>query len=376
MHRSNEPALLVLALVLSSSIALMAQTGAPSSAQQPPPAAAQPAGQMPVQDLTPPSDAELEKAALEAQKAEAEAAAAKGQQPAQPKQKEGGGYLFKSQVEEVVLYATVVDPKGNRMVTGLDKNSFQVYEDGQPQQITSFRKEDIPVSVGILIDNSGSMREKRPAVNTAALNFVRASNKADEVFVVNFDSEYYLDQDFTADVAKLRESLEQIQSRGGTAVYDAVIASADHLAKGAKLDKRILLVVTDGEDNASVKSLEEAVNAVQQENGPTVYTIGILGDENDKYRKRAKRALERLAIETGGIAYFPSNLDEVDEITRAVAHDIRNQYAIGYKPSRPQSEGGFRSVRVEAKAGKTKLQVRTKSGYFAGQQNNNQRASK
>ncbi len=331
---------------------------------------------MPVQDLTPPSDAELEKAALEAQKAEAEAALAKGQEPAQPKSKEGGGYLFKSQVEEVVLYATVVDPKGNRMVTGLDKNSFQVYEDGQPQTITSFRKEDIPVSVGILIDNSGSMREKRPAVNTAALNFVRASNKSDEVFVVNFDSEYYLDQDFTADITKLKEALEQIQSRGGTAVYDAVIASADHLAKGAKLDKRILLVVTDGEDNASVKSLEEAVQAVQADNGPTVYTIGILGDESDKYRKRAKRALERLALETGGIAYFPSNLDEVDEITRAVAHDIRNQYAIGYKPTRPQSEGGFRTVRVEAKAGKNKLQVRTKSGYYAGQQKDNQRASK
>jgi Ca-activated chloride channel homolog len=269
----------------------------------------------------------------------------------------------------------VVDPKGNRMITGLDKNSFQVYEDGQPQQITSFRKEDIPVSVGVLIDNSGSMREKRPAVNTAALNFVRASNKADEVFVVNFDSEYYLDQDFTADVTKLKDALEQIQSRGGTAVYDAVIASADHLAKGAKLDKRILLVVTDGEDNASVKSLEEAVQAVQADNGPTVYTIGILGGDRDKYAKRAKRALERLALETGGIAYFPSNLDEVDEITRAVAHDIRNQYAIGYKPTRPQSEGGFRSVRVEAKAGKTKLQVRTKSGYYAGQQKDNQRAA-
>jgi VWFA-related protein len=377
MHRSNKPALVVLSLLWICPVALPAQTGQAPSGTNPASAQVQPAGQMSVQDLTPPSDAELEKAALEAEKAQAEAAAAKGQ-TAQPKQNEkGGGYLFKSQVEEVVLYATVVDPKGNRMVTGLDKTSFQVYEDGAPQQITSFRKEDIPVSVGILIDNSGSMREKRPAVNTAALNFIRASNKDDEVFVVNFDSEYYLDQDFTADITRLKEALEQIQSRGGTAVYDAVIASADHLAKGAKLDKRILLVVTDGEDNASVKSLEEAVTAVQQDNGPTVYTIGILGGEKDKYSKRAKRALERVALETGGIAYFPSDLTEVDEITRAVAHDIRNQYAIGYKPTRPQTEGGFRSVRVEARAGKQKLQVRTKSGYYAGQQEKeNKRASR
>jgi Ca-activated chloride channel family protein len=322
---------------------------------------------MPVQDLTPPSDAELEKAALEAAKANAEAAAAKGT-PAAPAREEG--YLFKQQVEEVVLYATVVDPKANRLVTGLDRNSFTVYEDGQPQQITSFRKEDIPVSVGIVIDNSGTMRDKRPAVNQAALNFVRASNKDDEVFLVNFDSEYYLDQDFTADVNKLKEALEQLQARGGTALYDAVIASSDHLTKGAKLDKRVLLVVTDGEDTASVKSLEEAVSAVQKENGPTIYCIGILDtEEGGRQRKRAKRALERMAIETGGVAYFPSDLQEVDEITKAVAHDIRNQYAIGYKPARPQSEGGFRSVKVEARAGKSRLQVRTKSGYFAGAAN-------
>jgi len=360
MHRSNKTASFLLNLILVCPIALLAQ-GAP-----PPPSSSQPStGQPSVQDVTPPSDAEIEKAALEAQKAEAEAAAAKG---LPPKPGDDRGYLFKTKVEEVVLYATVLDPKGNRMITGLDRNSFQVYEDGQAQQITSFRREDIPVSVGILIDNSGSMRQKRPAVNQAALNFVRASNKEDEVFVVNFDSEYYLDQDFTADITKLRESLEQIQSRGATAIYDALIASADHLTKGAKLDKRVLLLVTDGEDTASIKSLEAAVAAVQQDNGPTVYVIGILGGEKNRFVKRAKRALERIAIETGGVAYFPTDFTEVDEITKTVAHDIRNQYAIGYKPTRPQTQGGFRSVRVEARAGKNKLQVRTKSGYFAGQQ--------
>jgi Ca-activated chloride channel homolog len=377
MHRSSKTALASLFFLLAT-VMLGAQTSAAPAQSQPAPEqpqAQQPAGQMPIQDLTPPSDIEMEKAALAAEKAAAEAAAAKGQPTTTPQQREEG-YLFKQQVEEVVLYATVVDPRANRLVTGLERNSFTVYEDGQPQQITSFRKEDIPISVGIVIDNSGTMRDKRPSVNQAALNFVRASNREDEVFVVNFDSEYYLDQDFTADISKLKEALEQIQSRGGTALYDAVIASADHLSKGAKLDKKVLLVVTDGQDTASVKSLEDAVAAVQREAGPTIYSVGIFSGEKDRTQKKAKRALERLAIETGGVAYFPENFEELDSVTKAVAHDIRNQYAIGYKPSRPQAEGGFRSVRVEARAGKSRLQVRTKSGYFAGQQNQQNRASR
>jgi Ca-activated chloride channel homolog len=212
------------------------------------------------------------------------------------------------------------------------------------------------------------MRLKRPAVNQAALNLVRASNPQDEIFVVNFtDSDHlYMDQGFTSDINLLKEALEKVESRGATAVYDAVVGGADYLAKGAKQDKKILLVITDGEDNASVKTLEEAVNFVQKENGPTVYTIGLL-DKGDRGAKRARRALERLSLETGGIAFFPSNLSEVDAISREIAADIRSQYRIGYKPSRPQSEGGFRNVRVEARDGKDKLQVRTKSGYFAGQ---------
>ena len=156
---------------------------------------------------------------------------------------------------------------------------FAVFEDGKPQTINSFRREDVPVSLGIIIDNSGSMRDKRPAVNQAAINLVKASNPEDQVFIVNFNDEYYLDQDFTANMTKLKEGLEKIESRGGTALYDAVMASADHLKKNSKLDKRVLLVVTDGEDNASRSSLERAVRFLQAENGPTVYTIGLFGEE-------------------------------------------------------------------------------------------------
>jgi VWFA-related protein len=221
--------------------------------------------------------------------------------------------------------------------------------------------------MGILIDNSGSMREKRSKVNQAALNLVRSSNPQDEVFVVNFNDEYYLDQDFTNDLLKLKEALEKIDAKGGTALYEAVVASADHLKRDAKLERKVLFVVTDGEDNASRETLEQAVKQLQEENGPSVYAIGILGDE--EHPKRARRALEIITQRTGGLAFFPKTLDEVDEISRQVAHDIRNQYTIGYKSTNPRSSGGFRQIRVEAKAkGHGKMSVRTKSGYYAGTQ--------
>ncbi len=216
----------------------------------------------------------------------------------------------------MLLHASVIDDK-QHIVTTLDRSAFTVFEDGKPQNIISFHHEDIPVSMGILIDNSGSMREKRNKVNQAALNLVRSSNPKDEVFVVNFNDEYYLDQDFTNDLLKLKEALEKIDARGGTALYDAVVASAEHLKRFARLEKKVLFVVTDGEDNASNETLEQAVKHLQEENGPSVYAIGILGDE--EHPKRARKALEIMAQHTGGIAFFPKTLDEVDEISRTVA---------------------------------------------------------
>jgi len=277
-----------------------------------------------------------------------------------------GVFVFKHDVDEVLLHATVQDDK-NHLVTNLDRGAFTVYEDGKPQTIISFHNEDIPVAMGIIIDNSGSMREKRNKVNQAALNLVRSSNPKDEVFVVNFNDEYYLDQDFTNDLLKLKEALEKIDARGGTALYDAVVASSDHLKRNARLDKKVLFVVTDGEDNASNENLEQAVKLLQEENGPQVYAIGILGDE--EHPKRAKRALETIAQRTGGLAFLPKTLHDVDEISSTVAHDIRNQYTIGYKPTNPRGTGGFRTVKVDAKAkGHGKMTVRTKSGYYAGTQ--------
>jgi Ca-activated chloride channel family protein len=275
-----------------------------------------------------------------------------------------GVFVFKKDVDEVLLHASVTDDR-QHIVTNLDRSDFTVFEDGKQQNIISFRHEDIPVAMGIVIDNSGSMREKRTKVNQAALNLVRSSNPQDEVFVVNFNDEYYLDQDFTNDLLKLKEALEKIDARGGTALFDAVVASAEHLKMNARLEKKILFVVTDGEDNASNENLEQAVKHLQVEDGPSVYAIGILGDE--EHPKRARKALEIIAQRTGGIAFFPKTLDEVDAISKTVAHDIRNQYTIGYRPTNPRGTGGFRAVRVDAKAkGHAKLTVRTKSGYYAG----------
>jgi Ca-activated chloride channel family protein len=285
--------------------------------------------------------------------------------PAQSSSADNGVFVFKKEVDEVLLHATVADDKGH-LITDLEKSAFRVWEDNKPQTIISFRHEDIPVAMGIVIDNSGSMREKRDEVNKAALNLVKSSNPQDQVFIVNFNDEFYLDQDYTNSVSKLNDALNKVEARGGTALYDALVASSDHLKKFSKLQKKVIFVVTDGEDNASRETLEQTVRRLQEENGPTVYAIGILGEEKER---RARRALQTIAERTGGIAFLPKSLEEVDAISRTVAHDIRNQYTIGYKPTTPKSAGGYRTIRVEAKARKHgKLTVRTRSGYYPGQE--------
>ncbi|HKW17700.1 MAG TPA: VWA domain-containing protein [Terriglobales bacterium] len=281
-----------------------------------------------------------------------------------PSGEDNGTFVFHSEAREVTLHATVVDDR-NHLVTNLDKTDFTVFENNQPQKISHFHQEDYPVAVGIVIDNSGSMREKRDAVNKAAIDLVKASNPDDQVFVVNFNDEYYLDQEFTSDIKKLQSALEHVEARGGTALYDAIVASADYLTH-SPLQRKAILVVTDGEDDASQESLEEAIHHLEQENGPVVYSIGLLGEEKSR---KAKRALELLAERTGGESFFPPTLDEVDEISKSIAHDIRNQYTITYAPSTPKTVQGFRKIHVEAHAKPyKKLTVRTRSGYYPGQE--------
>ena len=279
--------------------------------------------------------------------------------------KEGSGYVLHTDVEEVVLNATVLE--GNRLVPDLKKDNFTVFEDGVKQSIISFQHSDLPVSIALVVDNSGSMSRKRPAVNKSALDLIAASNPQDEAFVVNFSDEAFIDQDFTSDVNKLRDGLGHIESRGGTALYDAVVASADKLAEDAKRPKQVLILITDGEDNASTTNLEDTIRRVQRLSGPVIYSIGLLfGDEMSRAEVRhARRALEMLSTETGGIAFFPKSIEQIDQIAAEVARDIRNQYTLGYRSTKPTTEPGFRRIQLNAEEkGTGKLTVRTRTGYF------------
>lgn len=274
-----------------------------------------------------------------------------------------GRFVFKKQVQEVVLHATVADENG-RMFTALDRSAFTVYQNGQPETVTSFRREDVPVALGIVIDNSGSMRDKRQKVNQAVVNLVRASNSLDQVFVVNFGQTPYLDQDFTSDVNLLQTALHQVSSRGSTALYDAVVASNVHLRNNPSLDKKVLLVITDGQDNMSRETLQDAMRKLQSSKGATLYAIGLTDQGMSRFRRQA---LENLAQSTGGVAFFPTSLDEVDEITREIAHDIRSQYTLTYNPG-PNIGTGYQKIQVEAKGpAHTRLTVRTRNGYYPGE---------
>jgi Ca-activated chloride channel family protein len=280
--------------------------------------------------------------------------------------KEGKGFTIVSDVEEVSLNVTVLD-SGGHIVQDLKKDDFRVLEDNVQQTLLSFQHADIPVSIGLVIDNSGSMYKKRPSVNKSALDLILASNPKDEAFVVNFADDAYIDQDLTSDPGKLKDGLAHIESRGGTALYDAVVASADKLAADAHRPKQVIVIITDGEDNASSLNLEQAIRRVQQLSGPVIYSIGLLfGDEMSKGEVRhARRALEMLSGETGGIAFFPKSLDQVDQIAAEVARDIRSQYTLAYHSTKPSTDPGFRKITVTAQAkGQGKLVVRTRTGYF------------
>jgi VWFA-related protein len=289
-----------------------------------------------------------------------------GEQPAPPVvRKQGEGYVLHTDVEEVALNCTVLH--ANQPVADLKKEDFQVLEDGVKQTLISFLHNDLPVSIALVVDNSGSMATKRPSVNKSALDLIQASNPQDEAFVVNFSDEAFIDQEFTSDVNKLRDGLSHIESRGGTALYDAVVASADKLAADAKRPKQVLIIITDGEDNASTLNLEQTIRRVQQLSGPVIYSIGLLfGDEMSRTEvKHARHALEMLSTETGGIAFFPKSIEQVDQIAAEVARDIRNQYTLGYHSTKPTTEPGFRRVEVTAEGkGYGKLTVRTRTGYF------------
>lgn len=270
--------------------------------------------------------------------------------------------VFKSDARLVELHATVTDLQGH-LLTDLHQNDFKVFENGVSQRIKVFRMEDAPVSLGLIVDNSASMRGKRAKVAAALLTLVRASNPGDEEFVLNFSERPAMAQDFTQDIQKLESTLAKIDSNGPTAMRDALSMGLEHLKRLAKNDKKVLLVVTDGEDNSSVETLTRLSREAQQ-SGVLIYAIGLLNDDDARETARAKRDLDMLAHGTGGEVFYPKELSEVDGIARQVAHDLRNQYTIAYSPSDPKQDGTFRTIGVTV-ATPAEAVVRTRTGYYA-----------
>ncbi len=283
-------------------------------------------------------------------------------QSQQPKPGPSGAYTLRVDAEEVVLNCTVLDNKGE-LVNDLNKSNFKVFEDKTLQTVISVQHQDTPVSIGLLVDNSGSMNTKRAAVASAALDLVKASNSQDETFVINFSDQAFLDQDFTSDLDKLQNGLSHLSVSGGTALYDTVVTAADKMERSATRPRKVLIVITDGDDNASKLTLGDAIRRVQDMQGPIIYSIGLTFGGGES--RHAKHDLRLLSSETGGIAFFPGSLKEIDSVSAEVARDIRNQYAIAYH-SPQASVGGYHTVKVEAHAqGHGKLTVYTRSGYLS-----------
>jgi VWFA-related protein len=268
-------------------------------------------------------------------------------------------------VDLVVLQATVRDHEGHT-IPELSRQDFEVFEDGRLQPIRLFRHEDTPVTVGLVIDHSGSMREKLADVTAAAQAFVHSSNSQDQMFVVNFNEAVSLGlpvgMRFSDSAEQLAGAIWGAPAVGTTALYDAIVDALRRLQEGAS-DKKVLIVISDGGDNASKASLDRVLKMAEQSSA-TIYTIGIF-DADDPDRN--PKVLHRLAQETGGEAFFPARLSEAMEICERIARDIRDQYTIGYSSMNAKRDGAYHKVRLTARAkAPGKLSVRTRAGYSTG----------
>jgi Ca-activated chloride channel family protein len=289
-----------------------------------------------------------------------------GQQaPPAPQDLDSESLRISVDVALVVLHATVTDRQGG-FVSDLDRQGFEVYENGVLQRILLFSNEDIPVTVGLVIDHSTTMRPKLAEVSAAARTFVRSSNRDDELFVVNFNETVSLGLPgtirFTSNTAELESAIGAQPTEGQTALYDAIAGALDELRAGSR-DKKVLIVVSDGGDNASARSLAQVTKRAAQSSA-VIYTIGLF-DEDDPDQNPG--VLRRLAQATGGEAFLPGQIGEVVAICERIARDIRHQYTIGYVPANPARDGAFRAIRVFARTkDHGKLSVRTRTGYIAG----------
>jgi VWFA-related protein len=284
------------------------------------------------------------------------------QEPHPPSNSQADVYTLQIRANLVILSATVQD-RHHALVSGLGQDDFQIYEDGVLQPIKYFSHEDIPITVGILVDNSASMGPKRKDVIAAAMAFARISNPQDQMFVVNFNDHVTFalpaSIPFTGERDRLQQALSGIRATGQTALYDGIAAGLDHLNHGNR-DKHVLILISDGGDSASHYSLAQ-VTEIAKKSSAIIYAIGIF-DEQDADQNPG--VLNRFAKETGGKAYFPQSSGDLASICEEIAHDIRNQYTLAYIPTFAMQENRYRAIRVKASAhGHGLLFVRTRAGY-------------
>jgi Ca-activated chloride channel homolog len=268
---------------------------------------------------------------------------------------------FRAETRLVVLHATVRNSRGE-LIKDLEKDAFTVYENGKPQPITLFHRDDVPVSIGLLIDNSGSMQTLRPRVEAAALAFVRASHPLDEVFVVNFAARARVDVPMTNDIGVLEKGISAGGAIGGTALRDAVILAQNYLSVHASHDRRVLLLITDGNDSVSMASTDQ-VRQMSGHNETSIFAIGLFADRSAA--RRGRRELEQITDYTGGVTYAPASIDQIESVALQIAHEIRNQYTIAYTPLDQTLDGRYRTIQVRVAGAGRGLSVRTRAGYWA-----------
>jgi len=276
--------------------------------------------------------------------------------------RDGGDFAISVNVDVALFNVSVTDSKG-RHVGGLKASDFRVLENGQAQEIRLFSAENAPATIGLVMDNSGSMRTKRSDVQRAAISFVGASNPADELFLVSFNEKVHMglpqDLPFTSDIGQFQFALTQTTPGGLTALYDATAFALEHLKTGTR-DRKALVVLSDGGDNASRRKLDDLLE-ISRHSTATVYTIGIY-DENDPDRN--PRVLRKIADSSGGRSYFPRTLAHMDEVWRDIADEIRSQYTIGFIPIKSSRGGSYRTVKITTTQKGKFLNVTTRDGYF------------
>ena len=275
-----------------------------------------------------------------------------GQQPA----------TFHAETRLVVLHVLVTNGRGE-LVTDLDRAAFSVYEDGRRQSITLFRRDDVPASLGLIIDNSGSMRPVRASVEAAALAFVHASNPLDEVFVLNFADKPRIDVPFTNDVHVLETGITRVDSIGGTAMRDAILVAEGYLRDHATRDRRALLVITDGSDNASTVSRAQLRKVIEQ-SGSVIYAVRVVRESPSGEERSGEGELDHLTELTGGAVHYVASMSDVESAVLEIAHKIRNEYTIAYTPAKQALDGSYRAVRVKVTR-PGGLNARTRPGYWA-----------